>query len=196
MSRDFDQEPPVNPYAPVSAEPPLATASSQAEAIRQEHLSHEASIKSIGVLYLLAAVFLVPIGGWLLIMGLFGLSGNDMAADSPATLIGIGIFELALGLLQGYTGLALRQLKSWARHVAILFSGIGLLGFPIGTLISAYFLYLLLSRKGVYIFSDEYQQIVAATPHMKYKTSMVVWVLLLLLIGLLAVGMVSVVVGR
>jgi hypothetical protein len=32
------------------------------------------------------------------------------------------------------------------------------------------------------VFSEEYQAIRLATPHIKYKTSIVVWVLLLLLI--------------
>ena len=65
-----------------------------------------------------------------------------------------------------------------------VFSAIGLLGFPIGTLISAYFLYLLLSEKGSYVFSDAYKQVIAQTPHMRYKTSILTWIVVILLVTL------------
>jgi hypothetical protein len=44
-------------------------------------------------------------------------------------------------------------------------SGIGLLGFPIGTLINGYILYLFLSKKGRTVFAPEYQEVIEATPH-------------------------------
>lgn len=174
----------VNPYAPVAAEQPQLESLSDAAVIRQQHLSHEASIKSIGTLYLLAALIFVPIGIWLIVATFLG-------TPSLATTGSIGFFQLAFGLFQGMTGLALRQLKNWARVVAIIFSVIGLIAFPLGTLISAYFLYLLLSAKGGYIFSDQYQQVIAATPDMKYKTSIIVWIFLALLLLLIAVVIVG-----
>jgi hypothetical protein len=68
-------------------------------------------------------------------------------------------------------------------------AAIGLLGVPFGTLINGYILYLLLSHKGQRIFAADYPEIVAATPHIKYRTSAAVWVLLglvaLLIVGLL-----------
>jgi hypothetical protein len=82
----------------------------------------------------------------------------------------------------------------------IVLSCFGLLGFPIGTLISAYFLYLLSSQKGVYIFSPEYARVIAATPHIKYKTSIIGWILLGILVFFIGLGiiglMVSVIGGR
>jgi hypothetical protein len=70
-------------------------------------------------------------------------------------------------------------------------SALGLLGFPIGTLVNAYILYLYLSKKGRTIFAPEYKDVIAATPHVKYRTSIVVWVFLALVVGLvvLAVAM-------
>jgi hypothetical protein len=74
-----------------------------------------------------------------------------------------------------------------ARVAAIVFAGIGLLGFPIGTLINGYILYLLLSQKGRRIFQPDYAHIVAATPEVKYRTSIVVWIILgIFLLGILA----------
>ncbi len=182
-----------NPYAAVVVEPPRADPSSQADEIRRQYLSHEASVKSIGVLYLLGAIFLVPAGLALMGMAVYGMITADAKIESAGFLMEVGI--VALGVLQGMTGLALRKLKSWARSVGILFSAIGLIGFPIGTLISGYFLYLLISKKGVYVFSEEYQQVIAATPHIKYKTSIVVWIFLGLLVGLIGLGVVAALIG-
>ena len=67
-------------------------------------------------------------------------------------------------------------------------SVVGLIGFPIGTLISGYILYLLWGKKGRVIFSPEYQAVIAATPHVKYKTSIVVWILLGLVVVLILAG--------
>jgi hypothetical protein len=78
---------------------------------------------------------------------------------------------------------------------AIIFSVIGLIGIPIGTLISAYFLYLLLSQKRTMVFSDEYQQVIEQTPHIKYKTSIVVIILLVLLVVLFVGGIIGLVVS-
>ena len=49
-----------------------------------------------------------------------------------------------------------------------------------------YILYLIFGKKGQMIFSPGYQEIVAETPDIKYKTSKVVWIVLLLLILLVA----------
>ena len=98
---------------------------------------------------------------------------------------------LGLAALQIWAGIGLRRLSPWARIPSGILSGFGLLGFPIGTLINGYILYLLFSKKGTTVFSEEYKRAIAQTPHIKYRTSLVVWILLgllLLLIGGLVVG--------
>ena len=107
---------------------------------------------------------------------------------------GVGALYGGLGLLQGFVAVGLRRLRNWARIVAIVFSVIGLIAVPIGTLISAYFLYLLVSEKGRIVFSDEYKRVIEQTPHIVYKTSVVVWILLILLIALISFGLVAAVV--
>ena len=176
----------ANPYRASSidatAMPPEVAGS--AEAIRRAHIAHEASVKSIGTLYLLGfAVMILGLIG--LGVGLFAAPENAAPQDVAAT-IGMGVVFLVIGSVQGFVGYFLRQLKPWARWVAVVFSAIGLLGIPVGTLISIYFLYLLLSEKANTIFSPEYQHIIAQTPHVKYKTSIVVWILLGVLFVLFA----------
>ena len=184
---------PFNPYAPTAATIPDAGEGD--EATRKKYLSHEASIKSIGVLYLLGAIF-----GFLFSVGylVMGFATIIMPSRNPSEGSVVGIVLLALAVFMG--GLStfqfilargLRRLTPWCRIAGIVVSCLGLLGFPIGTLISAYFLYLLGSQKGVYVFSPEYARVIAATPHIKYKTSIIVWIFLGILLFLIGVGVIG-----
>ncbi len=159
---------------------------------RKHYLNHEASVKSIGVLYLLGAIIVVPIG---LFKVISAIAGVGQAPGERGVIAGVGTFYLSLGLCQGFVGYGLRKLKGWARIGGTIFSVFGLIFIPIGTLISAYFLYLLLSEKGKIVFSDNYKQVIAQTPHIKYKTSVIVWILLGLLVGLIFFGVVFAVVA-
>jgi hypothetical protein len=124
----------------------------------------------------------------MLVVMLVGVLEIRTVSAEAAILAVACFFYLGLGILQGATAMGIRKLQNWARYVAVVFSVIGLLGFPIGTIISAYFLYLLLSQKGTMVFSDEYKEIIAATPHLKYKTSIIVIILLILLVVILVFG--------
>lgn len=178
-----------NPYAAPQTDPFLEGAEvSSAEAIRKEHIKHEASVKSIGLLYAIGAFFLLLGGAGLFVLFFLTAAGQAGGAEPDGvsfvfTLI-LSCFYVGLGVLQGFMASGLRKLKPWARWAAVVFSVLGLIGFPIGTLISAYFLYLLLSEKGTMVFSPEYKDIIAQTPHIKYQTSRVLLVVLILFLVL------------
>jgi len=164
-----------NPYqAPQTFEIP-ASQFTDAEAIRQAHIKTEASIKSVGILYWLAAIAVV-IASIPIITA--AIDHSDMTVLQLATGVGL----LALGILQFIVGFEIRRLKGWARIAVAILSGIGLLGFPIGTLINAYILFLFFGKKGRMIFSPPYKEIIAATPHVKYKTSKWVWIILIVVV--------------
>jgi len=59
----------------------------------------------------------------------------------------ITVLLVVLGVGQLLAGWGVRALRSWGRTVGCVLSAIGLLGFPIGTLINGYILYLLPRRK-------------------------------------------------
>ncbi len=142
----------------------------------------------MGLLYAIGAVVGVPIFTY----AIFGvLAGGGAGPAELAASVGL----LALSVGQGFLAYGLRKLRSWARVPAIILSCIGLIGFPIGTLISAYILYLLVSKKGSMVFSSQYQDIIRQTPHIKYRTSKVVWFFLILLLGLIGLGVVVAVFG-
>ena len=164
-----------NPYAPpqtptLTAQPPELA---NAEALRREHIGTEATIKSVGALYYLGALYVIlsiPIAHTML----------QLREKGP--IFGIELLLFALGLAFLSMGYGLRRLRGWARYPTIIFSGFGLLGFPIGTLINGYILVKVLGRQGRFVMTPEYQPIIAATPHVKYKTPLVVWIVLVVLI--------------
>jgi hypothetical protein len=177
----MENEPVFNPYAAPQADltQPVPL---NVEATRRHLLKHEASVKSIGILYTLGGIGLV----------LSGVSLFAVAVPEPL----IAVVLLALGILQLWLAVGLRKLKKIVRIPTMILAGIGLIGFPIGTLISAYILYLLGSQKGVQVFSDEYAEVIAATPHIKYRSSKLVIVLVVLLVALVVFGVVAAVMSR
>lgn len=198
---DFNSDQPAaeqrggaNPFSSPLAEDTVAAphgATSDVEATRRRLLKHEASIRSMGTLFYFGSV----IWGLLaMAMIIAGLAGPPQAAadDPPAGLfLGIGVVAVALSAFQFWVARGLRKCDPRVRIPAIVLSAITLLNFPIGTMIGGYFLYLLGGQNGEQILSTEYQQVVAATPHIKHKTSIVVWILLGLLVLFLAFAIVG-----
>ncbi len=175
----------VNPYAAPAARVEDVPANPEAEAIRRAHISHEASIKAVGILYYLGGILVT-------IAALASLPAVTSGASSPL----IALLLIAAGVAQLFAGWGVRAFRVWARNVGSVLSAIGLLGFPIGTLINGYILYLFLSKKGRTIFAPAYQDVIAATPHVKYRTSIVIWIFLALLVGLILFAAVGAFVGR
>ncbi len=152
----------------------------QAEAIRRRHLTHEASVQSIGTLYLIGAVLVILGSASGVVLALIERRGATLES------LAVSAIPLVLGGIYIIVGRWLRLLDPKGRMPATLLAVIGLIAFPIGTLINGYILYLLQSKKGATVFSPEYREIIAATPHIKYKTSLLAWaVLILLVVGLL-----------
>lgn len=183
---------PTNPYA-APATPLLAPASgprAEAERIRHEHLKHEASLRSIGLLYYL--------NGGLLLLGAMALVTVVLLAPPESSeldstfVIGLSAFYVALGVGVGFVGRGLRALKAWTKLPVGLLSAVGLLGFPLGTLISLYILYLVFSAKGRTVLSSEYAEAIRLTPHIEYRTSILVWIALALILLLLLFAIVAI----
>ena len=164
----------VNPYAAPAAPVDDVPVNPEAEAVRRAHINHEASIKAVGFLYYLGGVLLI-----------FGAIASLLGRSSEPSGAVIVVLFVAMGVGQLFAGWGVRALRPWARIVGCVLSAIGLVWVPIGTLINGYILYLLVSKKGRMIFSPEYQDIIAATPHVKYRMSIVVWIFLALLVGLI-----------
>ena len=168
----------INPYQPPQAEVLVSSAIIEAESIRRAHLNHEASVKSVGTLYIL---------GGMLCMAMAATSFLHSDPQRPLfVILGVAVFFLAIAAVQFWTGAGLRSLKPTARIPAAILSGIGLIRLPLGTIINAYIMYLLLCKKGRAVLSSGYGQVVAQTPHITYKTS----ILMILLLVMIVVGVI------
>jgi hypothetical protein len=174
----------VNPYAaPKAAVEDISdSANPQADAIRRAHISHEASIRSIGTLYYLGAFFMIA--GTLTAFFVESSSRPRLSTGPVVILVFFGLLATGLFVL----GRGLRALKPWVRVPTSILAVLGLAGFPLGTLLNIYILWLIHSQKGKLILSPEYAAIVEATPDIKYRTTLLVWIILgLIVLVLLAV---------
>ncbi len=174
-----------NPYAAPKAN--LEPTTNEDETIRKAHLNTEASIQGVGSLYVFSGM-LTLVRGLAALVGLGEKFPDPLNGDGLAVVL-LGPLVLGVFFLAG--GIGLRKLKRWSRIVATLGSALGLLIFPIGTLISAYILYLLWGKQGRMVFSSDYRNVIAATPHIKYKTSIIVWIVFGLLVLVIAAASVS-----
>jgi hypothetical protein len=173
----------ANPYLAPKANVDDVSPSAEFETIRREHLSHEASIKSIGLLHYLSSAFLL--------LGAVVAVATQVSGKVNAATIGVLLLFLALAVGLLLVARGLRSLRPWVRIPATVVSILGLAAAPLGTLISIYALWLIHSRKGRLILSPEYGEIVEATPHIKYRTPIWVWIVLAVLAGGLALLVVS-----
>ena len=154
----------VNPYAAPTAFVDDVRRASEGEALRREHLKHEASVRSIGMLYYLGAVLLSLVGVLFVL-----LRGN-------VTDWALAVVSLVLGLASLVVAWGLRRLKRWAASAAVVLSALSLAVVPFGTVLGAYVLVVLRSAKGRRIFAPDYANVVAATPHLEPGSSRVVWI--------------------
>jgi hypothetical protein len=113
----------------------------------------------------------VPVVAWLLIIGhafflmgaalLFSLfAGIGVAVDDRTALTILGLVGTTMGgllaalALPGLAaGFGLLARKSWARVLAIVIAALGLANFPVGTLVGAYAIWVLLQDAGGDYFS-------------------------------------------
>ncbi len=171
----------MNPYAAPQSQ--VLQATSLDVLTREEHIKTEASIKSIGLLYYLATLVLIAVGASFLTSGKG--SSLSLLPGGLCLLISIGA---------GVTGYGLRRLRKWARIPTIILSSIaviyGLINLSGGIIIHIFILVKMLGKQGQFVMTPEYQEIIAATPHVKNKTSIVVKVLLVLLLIIL-VGIIA-----
>lgn len=170
----------ANPYAP----PQVTELSSghagmtEAEVVRREHLSVEANIRTTAVLHMVGmALFAVP--GFLML-----LQGKS-----------VSLLFLLIGGTLGIVGHGLGALNGRARWPALVISVAGLLAFPVGTIINAVILVNLTGAKAKRVFAPDYQEIIAATPHVETGFSRLA-ILTLALLGLMVLLVAAAVVLR
>lgn len=117
------------------------------------------------------------------------LAAPSNPAYADEILVGVvGTAFLAWGGWLWHGARALRRLEAGGKPAAYAYGVASLLGFPLGTLIGVAVLALVSGRRSTYALSPEYRAIVAATPEIRAKLSIVTKVAICALV--LAVGLV------
>ena len=117
----------------------------------------------LGVLFIVLGA--LGVIGFLVVMLVFGGAAGivSMAADDPEAsaiavpIIGsvgtaIGAFILIMSIPDILAGIGLLERRPWARILAIVLSILGLLHFPLGTLVGAYGLWVLFNPETEALF--------------------------------------------
>ncbi len=182
----------------------------EAEAIRRELLNHETAVKSIGSLQGVFA-FLIFLG----VVGRILALSQTMVTPLARNLAILNVvINLCLGVLCVAICIGLHRLQTWARWTSIVLISLNLFflalamiaillsgAVPVAAIvllasaIPGYMLYLLVSHKATRIFTPEYRAIVAQTPHIKYRTSLVLKILLGLLVALMTLAIMAALFG-
>jgi hypothetical protein len=145
-------------------------------AFRRAHLSHETSLRAIGLAYLLTSIVLS--------LAAFGYLVDPNRRDSFSPLLAVALFGGVASVM--LAGVALRLLSPWSWLPVILVICLGLVLLKLGTLINLYVVYMILCRKGRIVCSPAYHQVIRRTPEIRYRTSPVLLTMigLVLLIGI------------
>lgn len=181
VSRTANQ--PINPYAApeadISAPAMVGPDVAAAEAIRKTHISSEKNLQTIGLLMIIGGVGTA-------LMGLFFLFSALLMEAEPqdkAVAIGMSVFYLLWGGFSIQVARGLRRFKNRSRVWACVLMLPGIIS-PVTWL----FLYCLMNKKGKFVCTPEYARIIEQTPHVTYKTSIIVKIFGLLLLGIILLG--------
>ncbi|MCO8120438.1 hypothetical protein NHH03_01720 [Stieleria sp. TO1_6] len=184
-------DPAFNPYAPSAHVSESDGTKSDAEAFRHQYLAHEAGIKSIGIFYFLAGAMMSFVS--LAMLGQIAMVAQDGGVVWPL-ILGLIIFA-AIAILLLYASWGIRRFEYPAKIIVTIFSTLGLIGIPLGTIINGYILYLLYSQIGQTVFSPQYQDVIRQTPHIRYKTSIIVKIFVGILLFVVTLGMIALLFG-
>ena len=122
----------------------------------------ETHVKVLAVVYIvfsalgtLAAFIVAAVFGLAGVATAAGAAGRDAAIALPIiglTGTALSAFLLAVSLPGLVAGIGLLKYRPWARILTIVLSALNLINFPLGTLVGAYGLYVLLSEEGARLF--------------------------------------------
>lgn len=121
--------------------------------LNQQQIEQHVTI--LGWLHIVGNFFFLLIGLFVfLFLSSIGAVSGDEEAVVILSLIGtfVGGLLMILGLPGIVAGFGLLGRKTWARYLAIVLSVLNLFNFPVGTIISAYTLWVLLQENAVPYF--------------------------------------------
>jgi len=169
-----------------------AASAENAEAVitRKKYLKHEAAVRSVGSLYYFCAACYALFAVALL---------ASERANVTACAVGLS-FLVPLGAAFFWAGRGLRQVNRKVKPLATVLAVLVLVGgcctliarsagtsgggMLVAIVLYAYVLYVILSAKSKVVFSEGYKAVIEATPSIRYRTPVLVWVCVSLLVCL------------
>lgn len=174
----------ASPYTPPQAALVDAAPGGPDDAVpvREAHLRHEVQLKSVGLLYYLGGLGMAAA----IVAGVLGVIDRKAPQPAPSAAILVPLLVyVAFGAGAFAIGYGFRGLRPWVKIPGTIFAVLGLISFPVGTLINGWILYLMHGRKGRTVLGPDYRRIIAATPQVKYRRGVGEWIVLGLLLALL-----------
>jgi membrane-associated phospholipid phosphatase len=118
----------------------------------------EQHIKILGILFIISGVLSIMFG--MVIVGIFfgsGILTGDEEVLAALSIIGtfIASFSFVTGIPEIIGGWGLLNKKSWSRILIIIMSIINLVGFPIGTALGIYGLWVLFKPESEKILAEQ-----------------------------------------
>ena len=110
-------------------------------------------IKVLGFLYIIFGVVLVVLG--LVLFGILGAISINQHGVGVLGIVGsaLAVFFVILSLPSIIAGIGLLKRQEWARILTIVLGFLHLFGFPIGTAIGVYTLYVLFNEQTKPLFA-------------------------------------------
>ena len=176
---DHDENPYASPKADASDPDRIE---SEAQRVRHQYIGHESAVRSIAFLFYLASLVCTA--------ALLFLPFDLFRSGPSYRVVDLALFLMLIGVAIGtfWLGHGIARLKQKVLLPVGILSTVGLLGVPFGTLISALVLYLVFGKKGRFVFSEEYLDIVQQTPHVRCRTPLIAWLVFAALSVAIAVG--------
>jgi hypothetical protein len=113
-------------------------------------------VKILGFIYIIGGAILVVLGLFLLgVIGGSGLLSGDRQAIFVTGIVGSALagFFILLSIPSIIAGIGLLKRREWARILTIILGVLHLLGFPIGTALGVYTLYVLVNDQTKPLFA-------------------------------------------
>jgi hypothetical protein len=173
---DHDENPYASPKADTSDPDHVE---SEVERIRRQYIGHETAVRSISSVFYLAGL------AWTIHLLVWSF---DVLRSGPSYRVVDGVVVLLLiGLAAGafWLGYGVMRLRQIVLLPVGFITTVALLVVPF---VSVLILHLVFRQNGRFVFSPEYQEIIRGTPSVQYRTSVVVWTLLCVLLAILACG--------
>ena len=124
--------------------------------ISEKDIRTHVAIVGWGLIITNALLLLSGLGLFAMLAGI-GLLPSDSGAFVVLALVGgsiggVGALFSVPGIIAGW---GLLERRNWARILAIVFAGLNALNFPVGTLIAAYVIWVLLQRSAEAYFGSQ-----------------------------------------